>query len=59
MSKVKVEAGVCGFVTDIEAFLDYSQKVTLKIESDCPHVVNMAGEYIESEGMMEVFLPFG
>lgn len=59
MSKVKVEAGVCGFVTEIEALLDDSQKVSLKIESDCPHVMNMAEEYCESEGMMEVFLPFG
>ena len=59
MSKVKVEAGICGFVTDIEAILDDSQKVTLKIESDCPHVMALAGEYPESEGMTEVFLPFG
>ena len=59
MSKVKVEAGVCGFVTDIEALLDDSQKVTLKFESDCPHVMKMAEEYNQSEGMMEVFLPLG
>ena len=59
MSKVKVEAGVCGFVTEIESILDDSQKVTLKIESDCPHVMDLAGEYSGSEGMTEVFLPFG
>lgn len=59
MSKVKVEAGVCGFVTEVEALLDDSQKVSLKIESDCPHVMALAEEYPESEGMMEVFLPFG
>lgn len=59
MSKVKVEAGVCGFVTEVEAILDDSQKVTLSIESDCPHVMALADNYPESEGMMEVFLPFG
>ena len=59
VSKVKVEAGVCGFVTEIQALSDDRQKVTLKIESDCPQVMDMAGEYTESEGMMEVFLPFG
>lgn len=59
MSKVKVEAGVCGFVTEIEAILDERQKVTLNIESDCPHVMGLAEAYPESEGMMEVFLPFG
>jgi hypothetical protein len=59
MSKVKVEAGVCGFVTEVEALLDDSQKVTLNIESDCPHVMALADNYPESEGMMEVFLPFG
>ena len=59
MSKVKVDAGVCGLVTVVEAILDDSQKVTLNIESDCPHVMALAEEYPESEGMMEVFLPFG
>jgi hypothetical protein len=59
MAKVTVVAGVCGFVTKIEALLDDSQKVKLSIESDCPHVMDLAEEYPESEGMMEVFLPFG
>jgi hypothetical protein len=59
LAKVKIEAGVCGFVTEIETLLDDSQKVTLSIESDCPHVMTLADEYPESEGMMEVFLPFG
>jgi hypothetical protein len=59
VAKVKVEAGVCGFVTEVQALVDDDQKVTLSIESDCPHVMALAEEYPRSEGMMEVFLPFG
>ncbi len=59
VAKVTVAAGVCGFVTKVEALLDDSQKVKLSIESDCPHVMALAGVYPESEGMMEVFLPLG
>jgi len=59
MARTKVEAGVCGFVTDVEAVLDDSQKVTLNISSDCPHVMALAEDYRQSEGMMEIFLPFG
>jgi hypothetical protein len=59
MAKTKVEAGVCGFVTDVEAVLNDNQKVNLKIKSDCPHVMALAEEYPQSDGMMEIFMPFG
>ncbi len=59
MAKVKVEAGVCGFITEIQTLVNDDQKVTLDIESECPHVMALAEEYPKSEGMMEVFLSFG
>jgi len=33
--KTKVEAGICGFVTDIEAYSEDSQFVSFNINSNC------------------------
>lgn len=38
MAHVKVYAGICGFVTEVEASSPDRQHVTLKVESDCPDV---------------------
>jgi hypothetical protein len=57
--KVTVEAGVCGFVTEIEALLDENQQVKLEIDSNCPNIMALAEDYNLSEGMTEVFIPFG
>jgi hypothetical protein len=59
VSKVRVEAGVCGFVTEIDAVLNESQQVKLEIDSTCPNIMALAEEYNLSEGMTEVFIPFG
>jgi hypothetical protein len=36
--KTKVEAGVCGFVTEIEAYSEDSQHVSFKITTDCKNI---------------------
>lgn len=59
MSKVTVEAGICGFLTEIEALLNESQQVKLEIDSNCPNIMALAEDYNLSEGMTEVFMPFG
>jgi hypothetical protein len=59
VAKVRVEAGVCGFVTEIDAVLNDNQQVKLEIDSTCPNIMAMAEEYNLSEGMTEVFMPFG
>lgn len=59
MAKVKVNAGVCGFITEITATQNSNQKVELSINSTCPHVQALAEEYTEAEGMAEVFAPYG
>ncbi len=59
MSKVTVEAGVCGFATEIETLINDSQQVVLKIDSQCPNIRALAEDYNLSEGMTEVFMPFG
>jgi hypothetical protein len=42
--KTKVEAGVCGFITDIEASSDDSQHVSFNIKSTCEKITAMAKE---------------
>ncbi len=59
MAKVKVEAGICGFVSEIVAKQNSNRKVELEIQSNCPHVQSLAEEYTETEGMNEVFAPYG
>jgi len=58
MAKVKVEAGVCGFTTEIVARQNGNPKIELDIKSACPHVQALAKEYTEAEGMTEVFAPY-
>ena len=38
MTKVKINQGVCGFVTNVEAHSDDGGEVTVKGESGCEHV---------------------
>ncbi len=59
MSRVTVNAGVCGFITEIEALADERGQVVLKIESNCPNINVFAGDVRGSEGIGEVFAPFG
>ncbi len=59
MAKVTVEAGVCGFVTEILAKQNSNRKVDMEIQSTCPHVQSLAEDYKETEGMKEVFAPYG
>jgi len=40
--KTKVEAGVCGFVSDIEAYSEDSQHVSFKIETTCNKIGKLA-----------------
>ena len=38
MIKTKVEAGICGFVTDIEASSEDSQNVNFKLKTNCAKI---------------------
>ena len=35
MAKTRVEAGICGFVTEIETSSEDMQHVSFKVETDC------------------------
>ena len=42
MVKTKVEAGICGFVTEIEASSEDSQHVSFKVDTDCEKIKNLS-----------------
>jgi len=42
MAKTKVEAGICGFITEIEANSEDSQHVTFKVNTDCEKIKNLS-----------------
>jgi len=43
-ARVKVDAGVCGFQTEIVAAAEYDYgPVTLAVTTDCPHVPETGG----------------
>jgi len=41
--KARVEAGVCGFISDIEAYSEDSQHVSFKIETTCDKISKLSG----------------
>lgn len=43
-AKVKIDAGICGFHTKVEAVCDDSQNVELKISTGCEKIKALAGK---------------
>lgn len=54
MVKAKVEAGVCGFVTDIEAYLEDSQFVSFNINSNCEKISNLSQKITTVDAYNEI-----
>ena len=42
MVKTRVEAGICGFVTEIEASSEDSQHVSFKVNTDCEKIKSLS-----------------
>jgi hypothetical protein len=42
MVKTRVEAGICGFVTEIEASSEDMQHVSFKVDTDCEKIKNLS-----------------
>lgn len=55
MAKARIDAGVCGFVTDVQAVTDDGQNVRLEISSTCPHVTAAASELTGVDAYSEIF----
>jgi hypothetical protein len=55
MSHVEVQAGICGFVTQVEAHAeDDGQTVRLRIDSTCEYVRNLAEQLTEVDAFQEI-----
>jgi hypothetical protein len=55
MAKVKVDAGICGFSTEIVAEATEANAVRIRFASTCPHVVKAREELTEVEPYTEIF----
>lgn len=54
MAKAKIEAGICGFHTVVEAEAGEDYQVYLKIESDCKHIQKLAEDLKEVSAFNEI-----
>jgi hypothetical protein len=55
MAKVTVDAGICGFHTEILAESQDMNTVSIRFESTCPHVVKARENLTSVEAYAEIF----
>jgi hypothetical protein len=55
MARARIDAGVCGFITDVKATSDDGQMVSVSITSTCPHVTNAAPGLTSVDAYAEIF----
>jgi hypothetical protein len=58
LTRVVVEAGICGFKTTIQATKTKKRRVSVVLESDCEAVADMNGD-LQDVGWMEALGPPG
>ncbi len=54
MVRTKIEAGICGFVTEIEAFSNDSQHVNFKINTNCKNISKLAEKITMVDAYSEI-----
>jgi len=54
MVEVKVEAGICGFVTEVKAFSEDEQNVSLKVTSNCEKISKLANRIVTLDAYNEI-----
>lgn len=59
MVEVKINAGICGFVTIVEADTEDMQMATLKIMTECPNFKPLEKELTEVDAYTECFAKVG
>lgn len=59
MAKSEINAGVCGFVTEVEAESEDLQTVTIRIKTQCPNLKPLEKEPMEVDGFVECFGKIG
>ena len=55
MATVRVDSGICGFVTTIHTSSEDAQNVTIDFESTCPYVMKAKGELTSVDAFQELF----
>lgn len=54
MVQTRVEAGICGFVTEIEASSEDSQHVSFKVDTDCEKIKNLSEKLTSYDAYNEI-----
>ena len=54
MAKTRVEAGICGFVTEIETSSEDMQHVSFKVETDCEKIKNLSKKLNKVDAYNEI-----
>jgi hypothetical protein len=54
MVKTRVEAGICGFVTEIEASSEDSQHVSFKVDTNCEKIKNLSSKLTSYDAYNEI-----
>jgi len=54
MVKTRVEAGICGFVTEIEANSEDMQHVSFKVDTDCEKIENLTEKLTTYDAYNEI-----
>ena len=54
MVQTRVEAGICGFVTEIEASSEDSQHVSFKVDTDCEKIKNLSKKLTSYDAYNEI-----
>ena len=55
MTQCTIKAGVCGFVTRVEADKKDNGEIALRITSDCPNIQKAAKDLTEIHPLKEIF----
>ena len=54
MVNTRVEAGICGFVTDIEASSEDSQNVNFKLKTNCAKIAKLSNKLVPVDSYNEI-----
>jgi len=54
MAKTRVEAGICGFITEIEASSEDMQHVSFKVKTDCEKINNLGQKLTTYDAYNEI-----
>ena len=54
MAKVEIDAGICGFKTQVETLMSKKRSCSITIKSSCQHIQKLAEELAEVDPFREI-----